>query len=330
MLSEAVFGPITSRAPTMKAALEVARPVASTKTPTLIVGEPGSGRATLAYAIHGVSKLKQIAAISCIGMGAADLRAALSGLVPRGDIGSMRGSSLILLEVDALSAESQTILTATLGSQRRFVRRQLLCDVPGPRLISTSRRDLRSLVQQGRFRADLCYRLAGAVIHLPPLCRRAEDIPFLAAEILRQEHSRHHAAAVSPAGMEVLCAYAWPGNLLQLRNVVLSAAAYEGRGLIGERSISRFLTAVTSGTEIDIRVGTSLEAAERQVILATLGACSGNRQRTADMLGISRRTLYQKLASYRAGDGSMGNRPSGQGCAAVEVGPADSADQGTG
>lgn len=318
-MSEAVFGPVKSRAQSMKAVLEVARPVSATKTPMLIVGEPGTGRATLAYAVHGLSRLKQLNSITCMGMGTGDLRAAVGAWASGGDITAMRRATLILLEVDALSPESQTLLTAILGSQQRFVRRQVLCDVPGPRLICTSRRDLRALVQQGRFRADLCYRLAGAVIQLPPLCRRPEDIPFLAAEFLRQEHSRRAAVQVSADGMELLRAYAWPGNLPQLRNVVVSAAAYEGGGLIGERSIARFLTPVTSGTEIDIRVGMSLESAEKQVILATLGACSGNRQRTADMLGISRRTLYEKLAGYRAGDQSTGNQPPVVGAVTAET-----------
>lgn len=297
--SSVSYGIISSRTPSMISALDVAKALATTKTPILLVGEPGTGRASLAHTIHGTSKLKHLLSMSCIGMGYSEIRAALNPA----SIGGLCKGSLLLLEVDALSPDAQTILLASLGSGQRFSRGKVLADVPGPRLISTSRRDLRALVQQGRFRVDLCYRLAGAVIQLPPLCRRVEDIPSLVHEFMRQEPP-DRPLVVSHDAMDMLQSYSWPGNVPQLRNAIVSAAACTSDGQITERSLNRFLTPVASGTDIDVRVGMSLSAAEKRVILATLGACCGNRQRTADMLGISRRTLYEKLAAYRAVEGT--------------------------
>ncbi len=301
------LGPLVSGAALMGSAFALLGPTSRTQTPVHLCGESGTGKQTLAFAIHLVSGKKPLATVRCTGLGSAtELRHLLIGDgTPRapgagGALFRARKGTLLLLDIGGLGPESQTLLVALLGADMRF-RGGRLTSVPGPRLVSTSSQDLEALVRQGRFRSDLFYRLAGAVVQVPPLRKRREDIPDLARLFLSNASS---GASKSPTGftfegLELLLGYSWPGNVRQLRTVVEAAAAHAAGEQITHASLGHFLARPVPPTEVHIPVGTSLREAEMMVIRATLAAHSGCRQSAADALGIARRTLYQKLSDYK-------------------------------
>jgi len=281
-------------------------PTSRTQTPILLVGENGTGKQTLGFAIHLVSGKPTLASIRCTGLSsAAELRQLLLGAgtpnEPAAGSALMlaRKGTLLLLDVGGLGPESQSVLLPLLGADMRLGRGGRLTSVRGPRIVSTSAQDLEPLVRQGRFRPDLYYRLAGAIVPVPPLRKRPEDIVDLARLFLAETGAGTSASDFTPDAQELLLGYPWPGNVRQLRSVVEGAAAHSAGEQITHAALGHFLVRPVSPPAVYIPVGTSLKDAERLVIRATLAAHSGGRQAAADALGIARRTLYQKLREYR-------------------------------
>lgn len=270
----------------------------------LFWGESGTGKNELALALHEASKLRRRAMLRCTGLSASELKDALVGngspLKPQGAIRESRDGSLILLDIGALTAADQDLVLACVGG-RAIIGRQIR-SIAGSRVISTCRQDLERLVRFGHFREDLYYRLATVTIHVPALRERREDILALADLFLDVEaaKSKGPAAVLTPDAREFMLGYPWPGNVRQL-HAVLSLAASRARGqAITHHALSEFMKPIESAPGIQIPVGVSLAHAERVVIRETLASHGGNRQTTADVLRISRRTLYEKLRHYRA------------------------------
>lgn len=310
------LGPLLSGSALMGSAFASLGPTSHTQTPVHLHGESGSGKQTVAFAVHLVSGKKPLALVRCTGLGsAAELRHLLIGDGTPSEPGAggalsrAKKGTLLLLDVGGLGPESQTLLVALLAADMRLRGGRLISE-PGPRLVSTSSQDLEALVRQGRFRSDLYYRLAGAVVRVPPLRRRPEDIPDLARLFLG---TAGRAASTRPTGFtfeaqELLLGYGWPGNVRQLQTVVEAAAAHTAGEQITHAALGHFLARQVSPPMVCIPVGTSLREAEMMVIRATLAANVGCRQPTADALGIARRTLYEKLNHYKLqerGDGAV-------------------------
>jgi DNA-binding NtrC family response regulator len=174
------------------------------------------------------------------------------------------------------------------------------------RLVAATNRDPLQAVKVGRLREDLFYRLNVFPIYLSPLRERAEDVPLLAQHFLDQiSHREGQGKHFAPVALQRLAAYRWPGNVRELRNVVYRAYVMASDTLIHDACVPVELSAgaaVPSGgaPALVIEVGTALAEIERRVTLATLEHLGRHKERTAATLGISLKTLYNRLKEYAA------------------------------
>lgn len=290
--------------------------VAPSKTTVLIQGESGTGKELIARAIHENSPraLKPFVAVNCSAMPDSLLESELFGHIKgsftgaqslrRGLLEEADGGTFFLDEVGDLSAVAQAKLLRALqeGEIRRVGSNETIpIDL---RVIAASRRQLPQLVQAGRFREDLLYRLNTVTITLPPLRERPEDIPLLAEFFL----SRYGAdkdvrvTALSPAAMQILLKYPWPGNVRELQHVIERAVTLATHSVLSVDDLAqeiRVTTLCTGESRPDLP-GT-LSALQRERIFTVLESMKGNKEQTARLLGISRRTLYRFLARYGGG-----------------------------
>ena len=295
---------VASRA--MRSVLELIERVARTSATVLITGETGCGKEIVARAIHHYSLRtnKPWVDFSCAALpehlveselfghekgafsGADTAKAGLFELAHTG--------TLFLDEIGELDLRMQVKLLRVLDGvpyYRVGGQKKVAVDA---RIVAATNQNLEAAVKRGEYRGDLFYRLNQCQIRVPPLRERRDDIVPIAEYFLRQ----HTAQAVFSA--EALCAlerYHWPGNVRELRNVVTHAMV-EARGyeiaLADLPPLER--AARPAGGSTDSR----LDEVEREAILAALHKTSGHHQKTADLLGISRRTLTRKLKLYRA------------------------------
>jgi len=168
------------------------------------------------------------------------------------------------------------------------------------RIICASNEDLQELIKQQRFREDLYYRLNVINIELPPLRKRKQDIPYLIKyfRMLFNKELNKDIKDITPAALQTLKQYSWPGNIRELRNVLLRAVLATNDE-IEEKHLPTELTKNKIGSEIiSFRAGTSLSEVEKTMIIETLNAVKGNKLKAAEILGITRRSLYNKLEDY--------------------------------
>jgi transcriptional regulator with PAS, ATPase and Fis domain len=206
-------------------------------------------------------------------------------------------------------AEMPPILQAKLLRvlEERTVRRlggsqEIAVDV---RVLAATNRDPREAVRNGAFREDLLYRLNVITIELPPLRRRKEDLPLLAASLIASLANRHGrpARSLSPAALEVLRAHHWQGNVRELRNVIERAVIICSGTQIERHHIAPYpldqRARARSEDTLTLPVGTPLEEVERRMIMRTLEKTDNNKTRAAELLQISLKTLHNKLRLYR-------------------------------
>jgi DNA-binding NtrC family response regulator len=182
------------------------------------------------------------------------------------------------------------------------------------RILAATNRDLRADVARGRFREDLYYRLAVLEIHIPPLRERTGDLPILAGHLLRKLGTKNHKEirAIAPAFVEALSRYTWPGNVRELENVLERALILARSDTLGPELLPPQIAGLVSAggaaapngaahaAPVDLSAGLpgAMEDAEREALRLALDASGGHREKTADALGISRRTLQYKLKKY--------------------------------
>jgi DNA-binding NtrC family response regulator len=287
----------------------------------LVTGESGTGKDVLVRYIHARSARRD-APIITVNCGAlpetlfeseffGHERGAFTGAstLKRGLIEAADGSTLFLDEVGETPLLMQVKLLHFL-EEGRFRRvgstRDQSADV---RVIAATNRNLQQDVDQGRFRADLFYRLNVVSLHVAPLRERAEDIPALIEHCLAlyRQRFKRPALDLSEAARRQLEAYTWPGNVRELRNCLERAAALTGSDMIEAAQVlpsgeagQAFVGGSASQTlSPDAKIPpATLEELERQHILRVLEETGGNRERAAAVLGISARTLYRKLREY--------------------------------
>ncbi|MEO6527722.1 MAG: sigma-54 dependent transcriptional regulator [Gemmatimonadaceae bacterium] len=322
-------GGIVGRAPAMQPFFDALRRVAPTETTVLVVGETGTGKELAARAVHDLSPrcAKPFIAVNCAALGEGLLESELFGHVRGAFTGAMRdraglfeaasGGTIFLDEVGEVSTSLQQRLLRVL--QEREVTRvgashPSRIDV---RVVAATNRDLNALVAAGRFRDDLLYRLAIFPLALPPLRERRADIPLLAMHALARLRSRapgRDMLACSPFAMRMLREYAWPGNVRQLFSVLEAAAIHADFGRIEAQHLPAEIRSVARPAMSEFEHESRYRAAEddgdeRSSIVAALDETSGALARTAELLGMSRTTLWRKLKQY---DLSPARSPDGQ------------------
>ena len=306
------FEHIIGKSQAMLKVFDVVRRVAPTRASVLITGESGVGKELIANALHNLSprKEKPFVKVHCAALAETLLESELFGHEKgsfTGAIARKRGrfelanqGTIFLDEIGEIDQTVQIKILRVL-QERKFERvggeETLEVDV---RVVTATNRDLESEIAEGRFREDLYYRLNVVRIHVPPLRERKDDLPLMIASFLG-EFARENGKKVDgidPKARSALYAYDWPGNVRQLRNCIESAVVMTSGPLI---SLDDLPPSIRSGDEkpsIRIPVGVTMAEAEREIIMQTLSAQNGNKSKTAETLGIGRKTLHRKLDEY--------------------------------
>jgi two-component system response regulator AtoC len=291
----------------MREVLRIADKVAGTDAGVLITGESGTGKNILAEYIHSRSKRakKEAVRIDCAALPRELIEAELFGYekgaftgaaaAKAGRVEAADSSTLLLDEIALLPFDSQAKLLRLL-EQREFERlggnATHKIDV---RVIAMTNVDLQAAIERKTFREDLYFRLNVIQIKLPPLRERREDIPQLAANLLDDFSVKHgiENIEVSAAAQKALQNYDYPGNIRELSNLLERALILSG-GKIGVDDFPAGIqSAITSGEKWP-----SLEDLEEKHIRETLRHTKGNKSKAAELLGISRKNLYEKLAKF--------------------------------
>jgi DNA-binding NtrC family response regulator len=306
---------VVGSGPAMQRVFDLVKKVAPSNASVVITGESGTGKEVVARAIHNLSprKEKPFVALNCSAIPATLIeselfgyeRGAFTGADQRrlGNFELAHNGTLFLDEIGDLPLELQAKFLRVL--EERKIRRlggrgEVEVDV---RVICATNRDLKEEIRRGRFREDLYFRLHVFTIVLPPLKERREDIPLLVHHFLEKFNGEtgKHVQGVSPAAMAVLQGYAWPGNIRELRNTLERAMILVDGDVIGEEHLPPDLQASRSeAATLRVPLGMPMDRVEKEYILASLQKNGGNKARTAEVLGISEKTLYNKLNRYAA------------------------------
>ena len=287
--------------------------VARSRTAVLIQGESGTGKELIARAIHdnGSRAARPFVAVNCSAIPDSLLESELFGHVKgsfsgahafrRGLLEEASGGTFFLDEVGDLSSAGQAKMLRALqeGEIRRVGSNESIAiDL---RVIAASRHGLHQLVNAGRFREDLLYRLNTVTITLPPLRERGEDIPLLAEFFLAQYSAEKHTetASLSPGAMQALLRYLWPGNVRELEHVIERAVALASHSVLSVDDLPpEIWDSGTSQADRTKGLPGTLSALQREHVLKVLDSTAGNKEKAARLLGISRRTLYRFLDRY--------------------------------
>jgi DNA-binding NtrC family response regulator len=287
--------------------------VAMTDATVLLAGESGTGKELIAQTIHQDSLRRDEAfvAVNCGAIPPHLIEAALFGHEKGSFTGAARQhvgyfehashGTLFLDEITEMPADMQVKLLRVLecgAFPRVGGNNEVKVDV---RLIAATNRDLESAVRQGSLREDLMYRLAVFPIRVPPLRERNGDAELLAQHFLQELNAKDNSRKTfSRSSMELIRSYSWPGNVRELKNVVQRAFILSTDTLAIEDHLSDMAARRPTMHEgfLNFSVGTPLADAQREIILATLKHFGGNKRLTAEALGISLKTLYNRLKEY--------------------------------
>jgi two-component system response regulator HydG len=287
------------------------RQVAGSRATVLITGESGTGKGELARAVHalGPRAKNPFIALHCAAVPETLLESEMFGHEKGAFTGADRrrvgrfeqadGGTLFLDEVGEIPLAMQVKLLRVL-QERTFERvggsEPVQCDV---RIVAATNRDLLAEVQAGRFREDLYYRLNVVHVEMPPLRFRGGDAMILAHHFLRKFATDNHKMieAFSEDARARIASYTWPGNVRALENAIERAVVLAEGTVIGVDDLP--LEADVRSSSSSVRIpGATMEQIEREAILKTLEACDGSTARTADVLGISVRTIQYRLHQY--------------------------------
>jgi len=294
--------------------LSMVSKVSKTDSTILISGDSGTGKELIAKAVHINSRRKHRSFVT-INCGAipenlqeselfGHVRGAFTGAIrdKRGLFQEADGGTLFLDEVGETALSTQVKLLRFLqdGEIRKVGDNEpLFVDV---RLIAATNKELPKLLEEGKFREDLFYRLNVIPIHLPPIRKRKDDIPLLVNHFLKKYVEREHknVVSISPEAMKMLTGYHWPGNVRELENVIERAIILTNRNTILPEDFPASIRDShkrTQDVEVDLEEKT-LEDVEKHTILKMLEKYSWNQKQASEILGISTTTLWRKLKLY--------------------------------
>ncbi len=311
---------IIGRSPVMQELLEMISFVAPTEATVLITGESGTGKELIASALHHNSARKKgpFVKVNCAALVETLLESELFGHEKGAFTGADRRrdgkfvqadhGTLFLDEIGETSPAMQVKLLRVLQEHElQRVGGQDVVEVD-VRLLAATNRVLEDEVKAGRFREDLYYRLNVVSLHVPSLRERREDVPLLAEHFLKLygEKNNRRISGITPGCMDILIHYPWPGNVRELENAMERGVILMRGDYLDEESLPIPIKKWAREESGDITAGmeglpSSLEEAEKLVILKTLDEVDGNKSEAARRLGITRKTLLSKLNKYGNG-----------------------------
>ena len=310
-------GKMIGGSPAMKEVFSLVAKVAPTSSTVLICGETGTGKELVARAVHDASKRKgkPFIKVICAALPETLIESELFGYEKGAFTGAAAtkpgrfeladGGTIFLDEIGDLTPATQVKLLRVL-QDREFERlggtQTLRADV---RVLAATHRDLDAYVREGKFREDLFYRINVVPVRVPSLRERKEDVPLLAEHFMARCRKEHERPSVKLDGqaIEVLTAHSWPGNVRELQNVIERLVVLNQSGLILEREVLPCLGGptpgmITGGASGAVALDASVADAEKAAIRQALQSAGGNRTHAAKALGISRRSLHNKLREY--------------------------------
>ncbi len=330
LAGEDALSALVGKSPAMRRVHDFIRQAGPSEATVLISGESGTGKELIADALHAASARRKeaLVKVNCAALPANLLESELFGYERGAFTGAVKdkpgrfllayGGTIFLDEIGELSQELQAKLLRVI--QERVV--EPLGSVrPRPvdvRILAATNRDLRKAVADGTFREDLFFRLNVLEVESPPLRERLEDLPLLVGRLLARlsEKNRKSVRGVSPAFLRALVSHSWPGNVRELENTLERALILGRSDILEPEALPERLFAPQGGAQTQSTFGRSmpeqitpafpevseavspLEEAERAALIQSLEAHGGHREKTADALGISRRTLQYKLKKF--------------------------------
>lgn len=307
------FGRLVGASEPMQFVYDMIAKAAPTNATVFIVGETGTGKELVAQALHELSRRRKepFVTINCGAVSPSLIESELFGhergsftgadRMHRGLFEQANKGTLLLDEVTEMPMDLQVKLLRVLETQsfqRVGSSAPIKVDV---RVVAATNRKPKDAVEDGKLREDLFYRLNVFPISLPPLRERDHDIELLAKHFLEQLNSEAGTSKeFSLAALQRLRMHAWTGNVRELRNIVQRAFIMTP-DLIGIDAIPLGVEEI-KGSSLNFQVGTSLGEVERRLILATLEHCEGDKKKAAEVLGISIKTLYNRINEYKAAE----------------------------
>ena len=300
---------IITRDPEMQRICRMIEKVAPTSASVLILGESGTGKELFARALHDLSPRRgqRFVAINCAAIPETLLESELFGYEKGaytgaskqtiGKIEMANGGTLFLDEIGDLPVTLQTKLLRFL--QERVVervggRQEIPVDV---RIVCATHQNLKEHIASGKFREDLFYRLAEIVVDIPPLRARNGDAALLANALMRRfaTDQRRGAMTLAPDALDAIEVHSWPGNVRELENVIKRAVIMADGPTI--KAVDIGISAGDTATAV-LNLRQVRDEAERKAVLSVLGRCNGNLSKAAELLGISRPTLYDLMHRF--------------------------------
>ncbi len=312
-----VLGSLVGKSPPMQAIFTLIERIAPNNVSVLITGESGTGKEVVARTLHDLSgrSSKPFIAVNCAAIPETLIeseifgheRGAFTGAVERraGCFELAEEGTLLLDEIGEMPIATQAKLLRVL-EDRTYRRLGSKAESQiNVRVLAATNKEPAAAIASGQLRSDLYYRLNVFNIEMPPLREHLEDIPLIAQAMVRTMNERHGCAVagIEPSVLREFQGYDWPGNVRELRNVLERAVVLCGTGLLGLQHLppgfgSVRMAAVSDTDQVQMPVGTTVDEAEKRLILRTLESTGNNKTRAAEILGISLKTLHNKLKEY--------------------------------
>lgn len=326
---QGVLGEMTGGSRTMQQVFALLRQVAPSKAAVLVMGESGTGKELAARAVHALSPRAggPFVAVNCAALPETLIESELFGHEKGAFTGALERragcfemahtGTLLLDEIGDMPFPTQAKLLRVLEDskfRRLGGKTEMLVDV---RVVAATNKPLEEAIRKGTFREDLFYRLNVFPIPLPPLRDRKDDLPILTTALITDLNRKHNCKVtdLSQPTLDKLYQHNWPGNVRELRNVLERAVILAGEGTItvshlppqfqsdGQKTI---VAETNGGAAVTLPVGSTIDQAERSLIELTLQHTRNNKTRAAEILGISLKTLFNKLKGYGAVDAEEG------------------------
>jgi len=312
-----VMGSLVGRSPRMQQVMRLIAMVAPSSASVLITGESGTGKELAARTLHDLSprQVRPFVAVNCAAIPESLMeseifgheKGAFTGAVERriGCFELADGGTLLLDEIGEMPMATQAKLLRVLEDakvRRLGSKSEISVDV---RVLAATNKVPEEAVAQGQLRSDLYFRLNVVHVAMPPLREHLDDLPELAAALIEGLNRKHGRAvkSISPQALETLRRYSWPGNVRELRNALERALVTCSGEVLEKDNLGLDYGRVMTGSPTDnlrLRPGMTVGEAERRLIHETLSFTENNKTRAAELLGISLKTLHNKLKEYEA------------------------------